>query len=102
MRRRVPITANDLIKYGLSDACAKCGAHKLNNPERAKHVKHSESCRARIYQRMREANDPKVVNAEAQDKARVQTKADPAKKPSESVFGGSSIQRRAGASPGTP
>ena len=59
VRRRLKITLNDLGRYGFSTNCPKCRFHSQNKHTLAHREHHTEQCRARIYEKMRAAEDPK-------------------------------------------
>ena len=61
-RRRLKITAKDLKNYGYSPHCHRCDVHQLGQHSRAQYLRHSESCRTRIYEALRLAGSPRIAN----------------------------------------
>lgn len=61
--RTVRIAFADLKKYGFSDICPRRACHQTGSHARAKHHRHSETCRARIYQALRDDDASKVRSA---------------------------------------
>ena len=57
---RMIITLRDLEKYGFTKNCPRCNMHQLG---KVSGVNHSEECRLRIYQSMRNASDSKLGKA---------------------------------------
>ena len=47
--RRMQISYPHLRKYGFTGGCRRCELHKQGLHARAKHLRHSEACRSRIY-----------------------------------------------------
>ena len=58
LSRRRQITAQHLRDYGYSDRCRRCAYHKQGLHARAKHLRHDEACRSRIYKAIRDARGP--------------------------------------------
>ena len=77
--RRLKITLKDLQEHGFSPGCPRCGLHSQGEHRRARFHSHTEVCRQRVYDKLREAGVGKMVHA---DPARVQTKCAPAPAPS--------------------
>ena len=47
--RRLRITQDHMRLHGYSDGCPRCNLHQQGLHVRAKHLRHSEACRSRIY-----------------------------------------------------
>ena len=75
--RRVLITQQDITKYGPSPGCPKCGAYAQGHSQRAQCLKHTETCRERIYQRLRADSSPKIRIADEGGGARTRTTRPP-------------------------
>ena len=78
-KRRLKIELKDLGKYGYSRGCPKCLLYSRGKHRLAVRQRHSQGCRARIYQKMRDAHDPKLLHAEQADKDRIQLRSRQAK-----------------------
>ena len=72
LRRRLKITQKDLRDHGFSRGCPRCECHRKGQNGRASGMKHTEKCRSRIYEALKEAKSPKMENV---SEDRVQTKA---------------------------
>ena len=81
--RRLPILRRDLQAHkftlrseGFAEDCPKCKCLKDRQFLRARSHNHSESCRARLYECLRLAKDPRIVTADARggDRTRIQAK----------------------------
>ena len=80
--RRLKIFDSDVKKFGYTDRCPRCDFARKGQLIRARGVSHSEECRNRLYDAMREAGVEKMKRADMEDPAR--TKVQPkkmAKKP---------------------
>ena len=62
--KRLKITRADLLRYGYSDHCPTCNLYRLHQPERANGSRHTEACRKRIYDHLRNDGSPRLANAE--------------------------------------
>ena len=78
-RRRLKIDLKDLGRYGFTKDCPKCSLHSQNRHREAHKEHHTEQCRSRIYEKMREAGAPNIVQAEQADRARTETRISPNK-----------------------
>ena len=54
----------NLKKYKFSRHCPRCGLHAQGLHDRAQFFTHTEACRARIYQAMRDAGDETIKHAD--------------------------------------
>ena len=73
--RRLRITFEHLKAHGYTTGCRKCQLHRQGLHVRAKHFRHDETCRSRIYKAIRAA---KGVVSEEEEK-RLQVKDKPSK-----------------------
>ena len=62
--RRLKITGKDLKDHGYSPNCHRCEVHQLGQHSTAQYLRHSEACRTRIYEALRLAGSPRIVNAD--------------------------------------
>lgn len=74
-RRRLRITFEHLKTHGYTQGCRRCQLHKQGLHTRAKHFRHSETCRSRIYRAARAAKG--VVTEE--EAKRLQARDKPSK-----------------------
>ena len=72
--RRLKIFDADLKKLGYTDGCPRCAYVKRGQMVRAKGTRHSEQCRDRVYQAMREAGVDKIKQADEDHSERTQSK----------------------------
>ena len=59
-----------LRENGMAEDCKKCTFHCVGQHLRANNHNHSEACRARIYDCLRRAEDPRIVAADAEGEER--------------------------------
>ena len=59
-KMRLTIELRDLGKYGFTAGCPKCRVYSQGKKEAAKKEHHSDACRSRVYQAMKEHDEPKV------------------------------------------
>ena len=52
--RRLRITDNHMRQHGYTAGCRRCDVHKQGLHSRAKHLRHDEECRSRIYLAIKE------------------------------------------------
>ena len=72
--RRLKIFDADVKKFGYTNGCPRCGYVKSGQLVRAKGTRHSELCRDRVYQAMREAGVDKIKRADEDHSERTQSK----------------------------
>ena len=65
-RKRVRITLQDLSTHGFSVDCPRCACYRAGAPQRAEFHKHTEACRARIYDSLRKAGSNKMMFADVE------------------------------------
>ena len=74
-KRRVKIYDQDLVRFGYTEGCQRCNYVRRGQNLRAGGVRHSEECRKRLYEAMRDAGLEKIQRADDEDSARTRTKA---------------------------
>ena len=52
--RRLRITDHHLRQHGFTPGCRRCDLHRQGHHSRAKHLRHDEACRSRIYLAVKE------------------------------------------------
>ena len=52
--RRLRITDNHMRQHGYTPGCRRCDLHRQGLHARAKHLRHDEECRSRIYLAIKE------------------------------------------------
>ena len=65
------ITLADLNRHGFADHCPRCGLHRTGQHARARFHKHTETCRARIYDALERAGSSKMQFASMDGPERV-------------------------------
>ena len=79
--RRMQISYPHLRQYGFTDGCRRCELHKQGLHARAKHLRHSEECRSRIYRAIKAEKGQ--VGEEEDKRLEVKHKPKPLKEPDE-------------------
>ena len=69
--RRLKIMDTDVRKFGFTDSCQRCQYMRQNQHALARGCRHSEECRERIYDAMREAGDAKINRADGEERTAV-------------------------------
>ena len=79
-RRRMIVTWQNLQEFGFTPNCRRCSLHRQGLHARAKHCRHNEDCRSRIYQevraKMRTVDPEEERRLEVRKKPIVEPKAD--------------------------
>ena len=65
------IELRDLGKFGFTNGCRKCLLHSQGRRSATAKEHHTEMCRARIYERMKAANEPKYLQAAQEDQEKL-------------------------------
>ena len=73
--RRLKIYDKDLSRFGYTDGCQRCDFVRRGQLLRASGVRHSEECRKRLYDAMREAKLERIQRADEEAPSRTQTRA---------------------------
>ena len=73
-QRWVQITRADVAKHGATTGCPTCAAHLGGHHERARCLKHTETCRERLYDALRADNSIKIKLADDAGGERTKTK----------------------------
>merc|ERR1712107_534615 len=68
-RRRVEITFANLQRHGSTPMCPRRSLHAQGKHRRARHHRHTESCRAKLYRGLREADSPRTKTPTLRDHA---------------------------------
>ena len=82
-KRRMQVSWQNLQDYGFTPNCPRCSLHRQGLHARAKHSRHNEVCRSRIYQEIR-AN-LRTVDPEDEKRLEVKRKPTPEPKADEAV-----------------
>ena len=62
-KRRFKITNETIQTYGPSPGCHKCRLHHTGEHVQAQRYNHTEACRTRLHDLMKEAKDPQVFGS---------------------------------------
>jgi hypothetical protein len=73
--RRLKIYDKDLTKFGYTEGCQRCDFVRRGQTLRAGGVRHSEECRKRLYEAMRDAGLEKIKRADDEAPTRTQTRS---------------------------
>ena len=73
--RRLKISYELLLRYGFTPRCRRFGPHRQGLHARAKHLRHDEACRSRIYRAIKEEGG----NAGEEEEKRLEIKTKPPK-----------------------
>ena len=75
--RRLRITDNHLRQHGYTNGCRRCDLHKQGQHSRAKHMRHDEVCRSRIYLAVKEARGNQGEEEDKRLESRLPKKHEP-------------------------
>ena len=75
--RRIQISWKHLQDFGFTSGCHRCSLHRQGLHARARHSRHNEACRTRIYNEVR-AN---TRNMQPDEERRLEVKTKPPKEP---------------------
>ena len=71
--KRLKIFDSDIKNFGYTEGCPRCDVAKKGQMIRARGVRHSEECRQRIDEQMREAGVVKLKRADLENSPRTRT-----------------------------
>ena len=84
--KRLKIFDSDLKNVGYTENCQRCTFVQRGQSLRARGTRHSEECRKRLYEAMREAGTEKLKRADHEDANRTQTQSKKFSKKREEVI----------------
>jgi len=75
--RRLRISPNHLRQHGYTPGCRRCDLHRQGHHARAKHLRHDEACRSRIYLAVKELRGSQGEDEDKKLEVRLPKKHEP-------------------------